>query len=96
MLITNEKVLIIIYGSLYNFTPYARLAQLGRARALQAWGRRFKPVTGHHLRRITQEAEGVCLENREAGDEPVRGFKSYILRHMPESYNGQYKGFLIL
>ena len=38
----------------------------------------------HPIRRITQEAEGVCLENREAGDEPVRGFKSYILRHMPE------------
>ena len=30
--------------------------------------------------RCTQEAEGVCLENREVGDEPARGFKSYHLR----------------
>ena len=35
---------------------------------------------GSQIRRRTQEAEEICLENREVGAEPARGFESYRLR----------------
>ena len=59
------------------------IVQLVRTSDCESECRGFEFHWSPHIRRNTQEAEGICLESREVGDEPARGFKSYFLRQAP-------------
>ena len=61
------------------------LSSAGRAPALHAGGQRFDPARLHHIYFFLSEvypslAEGIGLENRQAGN-TARGFESLYLLH---------------
>ena len=82
------------HPNLYDCKYTWGLSSAGRAPALHAGGQRFDPARLHHLYINTEVypslAEGIGLENRQAGN-TARGFESLYLLQFSLLINGVLK-----